>query len=192
MEPIQDKKTLLFESALELIRVHGFHGTPVSRVAREAGVAAGTVYTYFNSKDEMILELYKYVKLKVLAEVSTKDNPELPFQQRFFAFWDHLTSLYLSKPAFQSFMEQFVSSPYNTPELQQSTDLWGAWLGKFFEQGVAVGALKPLSPQILAIMVIGSVISLVRYLTYFESKTQSVKGELTQIPQMVWDGIKNH
>lgn len=100
MELIQDKKTLLFESALELIRKHGFHGTPVGRVARQAGVAAGTVYTYFKSKDEMILELYTYVKSKVLAEVSAKDNPSLPFQQRFFAFWENLTSLYLTKPAF--------------------------------------------------------------------------------------------
>ncbi|MDN3688495.1 TetR/AcrR family transcriptional regulator [Cyclobacterium jeungdonense] len=191
MEPIQDKKTMLFESALELIREHGFHGTPVSRVARHAGVASGTVYTYFKSKDEMILELYKYVKIKVMAEVSAKDSPELPFQHRFFAFWDNLTSLYLTKPAFQSFMEQFVSSPYNTPELQRSTDLWGAWLGKFFGEGVKEGALRPLSPQILAVMVIGNVISLVRYLTYFKSQTQSMKGELKQIPQMVWDGIKN-
>lgn len=123
MEPIQDKKTLLFESALELIQKYGFHGTPVSRVARHAGVAAGTMYTYFKSKDEMILELYKYVKIKVMSEVSAKDNQELPFQQRFFAFWDHLTSLYLTRPAFQSFMEQFVSGPYNTSEVQQSTDL---------------------------------------------------------------------
>lgn len=186
----QDKKTLLLESALELIREHGFHGTPVSMVAKHAGVAAGTVYTYFQSKDEMIKELYTYVKSQIYLEISGKDDPDLPYQERFYALWKNMTGLYLAKPSIQSFMEQFVSSPYNTSELQQSVDDWGKWIENFFTDGVDQGVLRPLSPQILAVMVIGSIISLVRYMIYFQTTTKTMGEDLNLIPQMVWDGIK--
>lgn len=190
MDSIQDKKTLLLESALELIRENGFHGTPVSMVAKHAGVAAGTVYTYFQSKDEMIKELYTYVKSQIYLEISGKDDPSLPFQDRFYALWENMTGLYLAKPSIQSFMEQFVSSPYNTSELQQSVDAWGKWLEQFFLQGIDQGILRTLSPKILSVMVIGSIISLVRYLIYFQSTTKTMGEDLNLIPQMVWDGIK--
>lgn len=190
MDINQDKKTLLLDSALELIRDHGFHGTPVSMVAKHAGVAAGTVYTYFQSKDDMIKELYTYVKSQIYLEISSKDDPRLPFQSRFYALWKNMTGLYLAKPSFQRFMEQFISSPFNTAELQQSVDVWREWLELFFQQGIEQNVLRPLSPKILAIMVLGSIISQIRYLTYFNSKTQLMEEELGLIPQMVWDGIK--
>lgn len=191
MEPTQDKKILLLESALELIRENGFHGTPVSSVAKHAGVAAGTVYTYFKSKDELIVALYHYVKAGLLKEISGLDKSENPFEDRFYALWENLIEVYLNKPAYQNFLEQFISSPYNSAEIQAGTDPWGEWLCLFFKSGVESGALKPLSPNILSVMVMGSIISLVRYKVYFKSKKTFGEKELQLIPQMVWDGIKN-
>ena len=39
-EIIAEKKKAIFESTLELVRENGFHGTPMSLVAKKAGVAA--------------------------------------------------------------------------------------------------------------------------------------------------------
>lgn len=179
------------ESALELIRENGFHGTPVSLVAKHAGVAAGTVYTYFASKDEMIVAIYHYVKDALLKEISAKDQVSDPFEKRFFALWENLIEVYLQKPSYQNFLEQFISSPYNSVEVQQGPDPWGDWLQSFFKEGIESGVLKPLNPNILAVMVMGSVISLIRYKVYFKSKKSFAGDELQLIPLMVWDGIKN-
>jgi AcrR family transcriptional regulator len=191
MDQIQDKRILLMESALELIRENGFHGTPVSSVAKHAGVAAGTVYTYFRSKDELIIALYHYVKAGLLKEISARDQVSDPFEHRFFALWNNLIEVYLAKPAYQNFLEQFVSSPFNSREIQQGPDPWGEWLNAFFKEGIESGDLKPLSPTILAVMVMGSVISLIRYKVYYKSKKSIAGEDLQLIPSMVWDGIKN-
>ncbi len=190
MDQIPNKKVQILESALEQIREHGFHGCPVSQVARHAGVAAGSVYTYFASKDEMILELYRYVKSVVLKEISEKDDPKKNFGERFFDFWNNLTSLYQEKPAFQSFLDQFTSSPYNTDAVQLEDDPWGRWTEAFFREGIESGQLRPLNPKILSMMVMGSAISLIRFRTYFKAKTASASEDLHLIPRMVWDGIK--
>ena len=191
MEQISNKKVQILESALELIREHGFHGCPISQVAKHASVASGTVYTYFDSKDEMIFELYRYVKSEILKEISEKDDLQKNFEERFYDFWDNLTSLYQERPAFQSFLDQFTSSPYNTDAIQLENDPWGEWTMAFFKEGIESGDLRSLNPRILAIMVMGSIISLIRFRIYFKTKSASASEDLHLISQMVWDGIKN-
>ncbi len=192
MEQNPSKKVQILESALELIKENGFHGCPISQVAKQASVAAGSVYTYFESKDEMILELYAYVKTEVAKKISEKDDPKKNFEARFFDLWNNVTSLYREKPAFQSFLDQFSSSPYNTEAVQLEYDPLGQWMEAFFKEGVESGQLKALNPKIISIMVLGSLISLVRFTTYFKAKTASAAQDLHLIPQMVWDGIKFH
>jgi len=47
----------LFAAAAELIGEHGFHGTTVDDIVERAGVAKGTVYYHFHSKDQLLDEL---------------------------------------------------------------------------------------------------------------------------------------
>ncbi len=190
MEQNSQKRVQILESALELIRENGFHGCPISQVAKRAGVAAGSVYTYFESKDEMILELHRYVKSVVYLEISEKDDPQKNFEERFFDFWNNLTLFYQEKPAFQSFLDQFTSSPYNTEATQLEDDPWGRWMEAFFGSGVETGQLRPINPKILRMMVIGSAISYIRFTTFYKAKLAASSDDLHLIPQMVWDGIK--
>src|SRR5215218_6987044 len=53
-----DKREAILAAALRLIARLGLHAAPMSAVAREAGVAAGTLYLYFPSKEAMINALY--------------------------------------------------------------------------------------------------------------------------------------
>lgn len=39
----------------------GVHATPMSQIAKEAGVAVGTIYHYFNNKEEIIEEIYTII-----------------------------------------------------------------------------------------------------------------------------------
>jgi AcrR family transcriptional regulator len=62
--PVTDKRDAILAAALGVIAKFGLHNAPMSAVAREAGVAVGTVYLYFPSKEAMINALY----LEVLAD----------------------------------------------------------------------------------------------------------------------------
>ncbi len=62
-----DKTELILEGALRAFARHGFHGTQVAKIAKEAGVADGTIYLYFKSKEEILIRLFE-VKLGKLVE----------------------------------------------------------------------------------------------------------------------------
>ncbi|WP_284378639.1 TetR/AcrR family transcriptional regulator [Litoribrevibacter albus] len=53
------KKTLLLETALNLFNEHGFHNTGIDMVQSVSGVSKTTMYKYFKSKDELILEVLR-------------------------------------------------------------------------------------------------------------------------------------
>src|SRR3712207_5440460 len=62
--PTSDKRAALLDAALRLIARSGLHAVPTSAVAREAGVAHGTLFLYFPTKEALLNALY----LELLAE----------------------------------------------------------------------------------------------------------------------------
>jgi len=54
-----DKRVRILDAAVRVFAKKGFHATRVSEVAKAAGVADGTIYLYFKSKDELLVSLFE-------------------------------------------------------------------------------------------------------------------------------------
>lgn len=57
-----ETRTRLVETALRLFRTEGFQATTMRRIASETGVSLGNAYYYFDSKDDLVHELYLSVQ----------------------------------------------------------------------------------------------------------------------------------
>ena len=58
----EDKRTAILEAATAAVAVLGV-SAPTARIARDAGVAEGTLFTYFANKDELLNQLYRELKM---------------------------------------------------------------------------------------------------------------------------------
>jgi TetR/AcrR family transcriptional regulator, fatty acid metabolism regulator protein len=56
--PPVDRRRQILDAAIRVFARQGFHACRVSDIAREAGVAYGLVYHYFDSKDQVLNELF--------------------------------------------------------------------------------------------------------------------------------------
>jgi AcrR family transcriptional regulator len=56
-----EKKRAIALAAIPLLAKQGLTKTSVEAIAKEANVAKGTVYLYFKTKEEIILEIWNYV-----------------------------------------------------------------------------------------------------------------------------------
>ena len=54
---VENKKKKILESALKLFIEKGIDNTSTSLISKEAGIAAGTLYIYFETKVALISEL---------------------------------------------------------------------------------------------------------------------------------------
>ncbi len=72
-----DKRRLILDAAITVFAQQGFHHCRVSDVADEAGVAYGLVYHYFDSKEEMLNELFLerwQIMLDAIGEIDGRDE----------------------------------------------------------------------------------------------------------------------
>jgi TetR/AcrR family fatty acid metabolism transcriptional regulator len=54
-----DKRELIMNAAIKAFAQNGYHQSRISDVAREAGVAAGTIYLYFKNKDDLLISIFE-------------------------------------------------------------------------------------------------------------------------------------
>ena len=54
-----EKPLQIIEAALRVFARKGYFNSRVSDIAREAGIAAGTIYLYFDTKDEILITLFR-------------------------------------------------------------------------------------------------------------------------------------
>ena len=73
-----NKYDLILEGAVKVFARQGFYQSTVSQIAKEAGVADGTIYLYFKNKDDILVQFFSYRTKQVFdrfrAEVKKADN----------------------------------------------------------------------------------------------------------------------
>lgn len=60
-----NKKDIILKTALRLFSQFGLHATPTSKIALDSNVSNGTLFNYFKTKEELIIELYFKVKFEL-------------------------------------------------------------------------------------------------------------------------------
>src|SRR5436190_23584833 len=63
-----DKRDAILRAATDVFASRGFFNAQVADVARAAGIAAGTVYLYFRSKDELLVSIFERAMREGLAQ----------------------------------------------------------------------------------------------------------------------------
>lgn len=92
----ESRRTALAEVALELWAEKGFDQTSVAEIAREAGIAKGTFYLYFESKEALLDEVLRRNSLGPNLLALIRDLRTRPLEEAVHAFvrgaWRHLSA----------------------------------------------------------------------------------------------------
>lgn len=67
-----DKRARILDAAVRVVAEKGFPGATVAEIAREAGVADGTIYLYFRSKDDLLVSLVEDALGRILADARAR------------------------------------------------------------------------------------------------------------------------
>ncbi len=183
-----DKRQAALEATLELIAEQGFQGTPMSQIAQKANIGVGTIYRYFSGKEELINELYIYIKKRMTEEILRSYSGDKPVSEGFQEVLKDIICYMTEHPAELSFHEQYANSPLITQATKEQGVQIMEPVKELFRRARSENLLKPLPDTILFMMVTGSVFSLAKL---FHSEGRSVRNsDLTEETQAIWDMIK--
>ncbi|MEH6447806.1 MAG: TetR/AcrR family transcriptional regulator [Oleispira sp.] len=151
------KREQILAAALNLFIENGFEKTPTSAISKAAGVATGTLFHHFKTKEELINALYLEVKLALLENLATKTAPSLDLKGgteanlkiQIQALWFNMIDWVLQNPQEFRFLAQFGESAYIANSTREKIEEAFAGSKALFCQGVEEGLFYDLPLDLL-------------------------------------------
>ncbi len=144
-----DKRSALLSATLDLVSNHGFHNTPMAKIAKLADVSAGTIYNYFSNKQDLVDSLYLHIKDEFTNAAFQGYDEEKPVKEGVKLIWFNMIEYKMSNPKQANFLSQcensqIVSASVREQALQHLQPLLDLW-----ERGQEEEIIRDVSPYLL-------------------------------------------
>lgn len=157
-----DKRQAILQAALELFVELGFHGTAVPQIAKQAGVGAGTIYRYFESKEALVNALYREWKQKLVAHLVPHFDPTGDPKTQFTLLWRRMADFVLAHPIEYTFIELHHHAAYMDAASLQLEDQSCKMVTVLIAAAQARGDYRLGKPEVLWALVEGAFMGLAR------------------------------
>lgn len=184
------KKIAILQAALELLCEHGFHGTPISIIAQRAGVGAGTIYRYFENKEQLINELFTSIKKRVIKAMLSGYREEGSYKERFKHLWMNLINYCIAHPKEFQFVEQYRYAPFMSNVTREESFIILAPIMSFFIESKRAGEMKDLPLYTIVSLLYGPIVSLSKL--HIDHNQTLTKDRIDQAAEACWDAVKKH
>ncbi len=187
----QDKRQQILSAAEKLIAEVGFQGLSMQKLAKEAGVAAGTIYRYFDDKDHLIDDVRVLVTQRVADAVQEGVNDSDPIKQRYRTMWLNIWNLAGTNLAAIKNRVQYDSLPItNSLNFRELERKMFAQVELLFNEGKEQGLFKPLDNEVLSGLSLAASVSLARKhsLGFYQLDEAALEAAI----EASWDAIIKH
>ena len=179
------------EAALKLFTERGFQGTSTAQISQEAGVATGTLFNYFPTKEDLINSLYFEVKGRLSSSMGKEIETESTFQERVRRLWSNSINWGIDNQEEFLFVGQFCSSPYITKYTREEVMKEYIFLHNLVNEGIKTGEIKDFSPELtIAMFYQGSraVVNLILNSNLSKDKNELIENGF----QIIWRGLSKN
>ncbi|MFO0746835.1 MAG: TetR/AcrR family transcriptional regulator [Myxococcota bacterium] len=155
-----DKRRRILDAAVSVFAQHGFYNAKVSQIAKEAGVADGTIYLYFKNKEDILIQVF----IDSMDEILHRQEEAMVGIDDPVARLRTFTRIhFLSVAESQALAEVITVELRQSSKFMRNTDMkpFGRYLGiiaRIVEDGVKSGQFAPdLEPRIIARAIFGAI-----------------------------------
>ncbi|MEI6859559.1 MAG: TetR/AcrR family transcriptional regulator [Shewanella sp.] len=137
-----DKKQAILDTALALFVSQGFYATSTASIAKQAGVATGTLFHHFSSKDKLMNHLFLNIKQEFADAIQASITNSGDLQQDAKHLWTSAIQWAIDNPLKQAFFQQYSMSPSIAPEVRdQAMNSILGFMAKLMQKGQILGLL---------------------------------------------------
>lgn len=144
-----DVSEQIFDATDRLMAKEGLHHLSMHKLAKEAGIAAGTIYLYFKSKDELLVQFARRVFNKFVTAIEEGFDESQSFFEQYRRMWWNIWHFLQENPTILSNMNQYRSLP---GFLETCKEMEHSCWDQFCLKGQAVNELADLDPHMLFLL----------------------------------------
>lgn len=147
---VMEKRDKILQAALALFTERGFHNTPTSLIAKEAGVATGTLFHHFKNKDELVNTLYLEVKTKLVTALKDDFVAGDSTEEKLKSTWVNGVHWGIMHPKEFQFIMQFANSPFISKLTKEQAMNQYEAISDLFEEAMEEDLIKSDYPEFVA------------------------------------------
>ena len=181
------KKIALMEAVTRLITEgHDIRDMTVSDIARVANIGKGTVYEYFESKQQLIVKSFEYLSQEVMFKIYEDVVKLEGFYEKLEKFWNVIENIYaqviaIGRTVMQNTEMRFFDKTQGT-DIIFSTPNAKLILSDIIEEGIKEGVLeKSVSETTVLMALFGTTSALVYSLQSGIASRESIKSFVTKM-----------
>lgn len=187
---IMDKRTKILKATEQLLAQQGFYAFSMQSLADLAGVAAGTIYRYFASKEVLMCELQKHLIEEAAKEVFTNWSEELTLKQKYNLMWNNTFHSVINNPQRLAVCEMLYCIPeINKKQTALFEDAPFKPLFELYQQGIDEQIFLNWKIAELSVLSFETSISLAKKVTRGRLSLDQV--QLDQVREVSWKAILN-
>jgi AcrR family transcriptional regulator len=184
-----DNREKILATALTLFTERGFFGTPTSLISKEAGVATGTLFFYFTTKEALIDTLYRRIKSEAAQAMCRDFTIEKTAAAKLRHIGYNAIEWGIQNPAKQKFMEQFAHSSFVSTTAHEEGMSHFLFLQDLVRDGIQEGTIRNIDPALLFCMMASSFSGLIAR-AYTEKNPQKREKIVHEGLDFIFNGMK--
>lgn len=182
-----EKINKIFEATLKLANEEGIDAINMAKIAKEAKVASGTLYIYFENKETLLNELYTYAcDLWIESvDISIESND---FREKLYIIWKNNIDFALDNFEVMKFKILFLHSKYlNQTNREKSSSLLDSFY-KLFDEAKENKIIKDMNSELIYSLLESSMFQVINYL---KETGKMDKKAIDDSFLFCWHGIRN-
>ncbi len=185
----QDKREAILATALRLFADRGFVGTPTSLISKEAGVATGTLFFYFKTKEDLIDDLYKRIKAEAAQALCRGLKMEKTGKGKLRRLGNNAVTWGMRNPEKKKVLEMFAQSPFVSAGAQEEGMSHFIFLKDIIHDGIQEGVIRDMDPALLFCMMAAAINGLVSRASVVKDPMERDR-IIAEGLDFVWNGMK--
>lgn len=159
----EDRRGEIILAATRLFSKKGYHETTIDDIAEAMRVTKGLIYYYFESKEQILIEIMKRAIVEVMQELRRiAELPLSPSEKLRMAIRIHASSLSKELQAFLVLLKHnsYLYAKENIKAIDDLAKEYTRLFQSFLEEGMHAGALRKVDSKVLALIIIGAINSI--------------------------------
>lgn len=163
MKEKNGKRERILDEAYELFLMKGFQSTKIIDISEAAGIGKGTVYEYFDSKEEIIYELFKTRAAGPYQDLPRLINKERTCEDKIKAYVEfelnHTGGAGIGKHSLMGVLikTDLLRHPVLTDAIRELTGFKFSIVCRIVEEGIKKGEFLPVSPLLATAFIMTTV-----------------------------------
>jgi len=185
-----NKKQQILATALKLFVANGFHGTATAKIAEEAGVANGTLFHHFKTKEELVVGLYISIKEELAASTATISHATEFITPQFKNVYFHTIEWALANRDKFYYIWLFEMSPYRSQISSEAMWKQSIVLYQLITEGIKKKLLQPRPIDLILTIFNSHIFGIYQYLNTGANSQKERELVIYEGYEMIWDMLK--